>query len=66
MCHHAAVWNACGFWCMIEVYFLELERKGRVLILYRVQNIQSRGRNVLLDIEHFLWVFLFAPCINDN
>jgi len=51
---------------MIEVYFLELERKGRVLILYRVQNIQSRGRNVLLDIEHFLWVFLFAPCINDN
>jgi len=44
-----------GTW--IEVYFPELEKKGRLLILYRVENIQSRGSNVLLDFENILSVF---------
>jgi hypothetical protein len=42
---------------MIEVYFPELEGKGRVLVFYRVDNVQSHGNIVLLDFEHVLRVF---------
>jgi len=53
-----SVSSCCCMECMwvfvqIEVYFPELGGKGRVLILYRVENVHSRGSNVLLDFENF-------------